>query len=102
MKYPTEAYRIYQTARGQQAGLYIKVSGMTKPPVFMMSVDLGPDMGFQLYKHEETSDSSMSTYRLIGSKRATEAISCCQALICRLTPATEEEVTRLERIACEC
>ena len=48
------------------AGIYIEIHNAPPNAKLLVSDELGTDMGFKLHRKEVTTESNISTYRLIG------------------------------------
>lgn len=84
------------------AGIYITIDDISSDIKFLISDQIGKDVGFELFKHEASASSRISIFRLIGYKYDRQLIKCDELLSCSFRPATDEEISHIEHRACLC
>lgn len=82
------------------SGIYIEIHNAPSNAKLLVSDELGTDMGFNLHRKEVTTESNISTYRLIGYYAHTKYVKPEDVIKYDFRIATEEESKIINHNAC--
>ena len=100
-----KVYRAFCQMEGNRlmhmpSGIYIEIHNAPSNAKLLVSDELGTDMGFKLHRKEVTTESNISTYRLIGYWCETKNIKPEDVIKYDFRIATEEESKIINHNAC--